>query len=62
MTFPKGYSFMKVETSQGPEVHVSQFGELVRVVPCDSRGESSKNCMRLARNYANDLIHKIEST
>lgn len=62
MTFPKGYSFMKVETSHGTEVHVSQFGELVRVVPCDSRKASSKNCMKLARSYANDLINKIEST
>jgi len=61
MTFSNGYTFMKVKTSHGPEVYVSQFGELVKVVPIDSCKELSENCMKLSEGYANDLIQKIES-
>lgn len=54
MTFPKGYTFTKVKTSHGPEVYVTQFGKLVKVVPCSPQVEISER-------YANDLIRQIES-
>lgn len=52
---------MKVKTSHGPEVYVSQFGELVKVVPFDFCTGLSENCMKLSEAYANDLIQEIES-
>ena len=33
MTFAKGYNFTKVKTSHGPDMYVSRYGKLVRVVP-----------------------------
>ncbi|HIH94848.1 TPA: hypothetical protein HA338_12785 [Methanosarcina acetivorans] len=54
MTFPKGYTFTKVRTSRGPEVYVTQFGKLVKVVPCSQHVEISER-------YASDLIRQIES-
>lgn len=54
MTFPNGYTFTKVKTSHGPEVYITQFGKLVRVVPCSPQVEISER-------YANDLIRQIES-
>lgn len=55
MTFPDGYTFLKVRTSRGPQIYVSQFGELVRVMPCDSD-------VKLSEGYARDLIQEIESS
>lgn len=54
MTFPKGYTFTKVKTSRGPEMYVTQFGKLVRVVSCNPQVEISER-------YVNDLIRQIES-
>jgi hypothetical protein len=34
MTYSKGYTFTRVKTSHGPEMYVTQFGKLVKVVPC----------------------------
>ncbi|WP_156157457.1 hypothetical protein [Methanosarcina siciliae] len=54
MTFPKGYTFTKVRTSRGPEVYVTQFGKLVKVVPCNQH-------VVISERYASDLIRQIES-
>jgi len=54
MTFTKGYTFTKVKTSHGPEMYVTQFGKLVKVVPCSPQ-------MEISERYANDLIRQIES-
>lgn len=54
MTFPNGYAFTKVKTSRGPEVYVTQFGKLVKVVSCNQHVEISER-------YASDLIRQIES-
>lgn len=54
MTFSMGYTFMKVKTSHGPEVYVTQFGKLVKVVPCSPQVEISER-------YASNLIRQIES-
>ena len=39
MTFLKGYNFTKVKTSHGPDMYVSRYGKLVRVVPCSPNVE-----------------------
>ncbi len=54
MTFAKGYNFTKVKTSHGPDMYVSRYGKLVRVVPCGPHVE-------LSERYANDLIRQIEA-
>jgi hypothetical protein len=54
MTLSMGYTFTKVKTSHGPEVYVTQFGKLVKVVPCSPQVEISER-------YASDLIRQIES-
>jgi hypothetical protein len=54
MTFAKGYNFTKVRTSHGPDIYVSRFGRLVKVVPCNPQ-------MELSEAYASDLIRQIES-
>ena len=54
MTFAKGYNFMKVRTSHGPDIYVSRFGRLVKVVPCNPQVE-------LSEAYTSDLIQLIES-
>lgn len=54
MIFEKGYTFKKVKTSHGSDIYVSQFGQVVKVVPCGSR-------MNLSDTYINNLIHLIES-
>ncbi len=54
MTFSMGYTFMKVKTSHGPEVYVTQFGKLVKVVPCSPQ-------VKISEKYASNLIRQIES-
>lgn len=54
MTFPMGYTFTKVKTSHGPEMYVTQFGKLVKVIPCSPKVEISER-------YASNLIRQIES-
>jgi hypothetical protein len=54
MTFPKGYTFTKVKTSRGPEMYVTQFGKLVKVVPCSPQ-------VKISERYASDLIRQIET-
>lgn len=54
MTFSKGYTFTKVKTSHGPDMYVSRYGKLVRVVPCSPHVE-------ICERYANDLIRQIEA-
>jgi len=54
MIFEKGYTFKKVNTSHGPNIYVSQYGQVVKVVPCCSQ-------INFSAVYASDLIHQIES-
>jgi len=54
MIFEKGYTFKKVKTSHGPNIYISQYGQVVKVVPCCSQ-------INLSDVYASDLIHQIES-
>ncbi|WP_155395983.1 hypothetical protein [Methanosarcina mazei] len=54
MTFAKGYNFTKVKTSHGPDMYVSRYGKLVRVIPCGPHVE-------LSERYATDLIRQIEA-
>ncbi len=54
MTFVNGYTFKKVKTSHGPDMYVSRFGKLVKVVPCSAHVE-------LSERYTSDLIHQIET-
>jgi hypothetical protein len=54
MTFVNGYTFTKVKTSHGPDMYVSRYGKLVKVVPCSPH-------VKLSDRYASDLIHQIES-
>jgi hypothetical protein len=54
MNFVNGYAFTKVKTSHGPDMYVSRYGKLVKVVPCSPHVE-------LSERYANDLIRQIES-
>lgn len=54
MIFAKGYTFTKVITSHGPNMYVSRFGKLIKVVPCSSKVDISEV-------YTSDLIHQIES-
>ena len=54
MIFTKGYTFTKVKTSHGPDMYVSRFGRLVKVVQCNPQVE-------LSEAYTSDLIQQIES-
>lgn len=54
MTFVNGYNFTKVKTSHGPDMYVSIYGKLVKIVPFSPQVEFSDK-------YTNDLIHQIES-
>jgi predicted RNA binding protein YcfA (HicA-like mRNA interferase family) len=54
MTLDKGYTFTKVKTSHGPDMYVTRYGKLVRIVPCSPQVEISEK-------YANDLIRQIEA-
>lgn len=54
MTFVNGYTFTKVKTSHGPDMYVSRFGKLVKIVPCNPHAEFSEK-------YTSDLIYQIES-
>jgi hypothetical protein len=54
MTFVSGYTFTKVRTSHGPDMYISRYGKLVKVVPFSPHVE-------LNEMYANDLIRQIES-
>ncbi len=54
MTFVNGYTFTKVKTSHGPDMYVSRYGKLVKIVPCSPRAE-------LSERYTFDLIRQIES-
>jgi len=54
MIFEKGYTFTKVKTSHGPDIYVSRFGQVVKVVPCSP-------LINLSDAYASDLINQIES-
>jgi hypothetical protein len=54
MTFVNGYNFTKVKTSHGPDMYVSRYGKLVKVVSCSPHVE-------LSERYTSDLIHQIES-
>jgi hypothetical protein len=54
MIFAKGYTFTKVMTSHGPNMYVSRFGKLVKVVPCSLKVD-------LSEAYTGDLICQIES-
>ena len=54
MIFEKGYTFTKVKTSHGPDMYISRFGQVVKVVPCSPR-------MNLSEAYTSNLIHQIES-
>jgi hypothetical protein len=53
MICAKGYTFTKVRTSRGSDMYVSQFGRLVKVVPCYPQ-------VNLSEAYTADLIHHIE--
>jgi hypothetical protein len=54
MIFAKGYTFTKVMTSHGPNMYVSQFGKVLKVVPCGLKVDISEA-------YTSDLIRQIES-
>jgi len=54
MTLLKGYTFTKVRTSHGPDMYISKYGKLVRVVPCSPHVE-------LSERYTSDLIRQIKS-
>jgi hypothetical protein len=54
MTLVNGYTFTKVRTSHGPDMYVSRYGKLVKIVPCNPHEGFSEK-------YTNDLIHQIES-
>ena len=54
MIYEKGYTFTKVKTLHGPTMYVSRFGQVVKVIPCNSK-------MNLSAAYASNLIHQIES-
>lgn len=52
--FEKGYTIKKVKTSRGHDIYVSQFGQVVKVVPCSSQVDYSAT-------YISNLIRQIES-
>lgn len=54
MIFAKGYTFTKVRTSHGPDMYVSRFGRVVKVVPCSSQVD-------LSDTYTSGLINQVES-
>jgi len=54
VTFANGYTFTKVKTSHGPDMYVSRYGKLVKIVPFSPQVEFSER-------YTSDLIHQIES-
>jgi len=54
VTFVNGYTFRKVKTSHGPDMYVSRYGKLVKIVPFSPQVEFSEK-------YTSDLIHQIES-
>ena len=54
MNFVNGYTFTKVKTSHEPDMYVSRYGKLEKVVPCSPHVE-------LSERYAIDLIRQIES-
>jgi hypothetical protein len=54
MNFVSGYTFTKVRTSHGPDMYISRYGKLVKVVPFSTHVE-------LNETYVNDLIRQIES-
>lgn len=54
MIFENGYTFKKVRTSHGSNIYVSQFGQVIKVVPCGSQ-------MSLSEIYVSNLIRQIES-
>ena len=54
MIFEKGYTFTKVNTSHGPDLYISRFGQVVKVVPYNQE-------INLSDAYINNLINQIES-
>jgi hypothetical protein len=54
VTFVNGYTFRKVKTSHGPDMYVTRYGKLVKIVPCSPHVEFSDR-------YTTDLIRQIES-
>jgi hypothetical protein len=54
VAFVNGYTVTKVRTSHGPDMYVSRYGKLVKIVPCSPHVEFSEK-------YTRDLIHQIES-
>ena len=54
MIFAKGYTFTKVKTSHGPDMYVSRFGKVVKVLSCNQQ-------VCLSEAYTSDLIQQIES-
>jgi hypothetical protein len=54
MIFAKGYTFTKVRTSHGPNMYISRFGRVVKVMPCSSQVD-------LSDTYTRELINQIES-
>jgi hypothetical protein len=54
MIFEKGYTFKQVKTSHGFDIYVSQFGQVVKVIPCSTQ-------MNISDSYFCNLIYQIES-
>lgn len=50
MIFEKGYTVRKVNTSHGLDMYISRFGEIVSILPYNSKANISS------------LIRRIEST
>jgi hypothetical protein len=54
VTFVNGYTFTKVKTSHGPDMYVSRYGKLVKIVPFSPQ-------VKFSERYTSDLIRQIES-
>jgi hypothetical protein len=54
MTHHRGYTFIKVKTPYGVGVYVSQYGQMIKVVPCDPN-------TKISERYTDRLIEEIES-
>jgi hypothetical protein len=54
MIFEKGYTIKRVNTHHGSDLYVSQFGQVIKIIPCNPK-------TNLSGAYVSNLIHQIES-
>jgi hypothetical protein len=54
MIFENGHTIKRVKTYHGSDLCVSQFGQIIKVIPCSSK-------TNLSDAYVSNLIHQIES-